>query len=74
MESGGRLGKRAMGVLNQLATIGAESDGVDVHAAHAASAACVACHRQRMDVETCIAGHGPGQRALLPSRPGAAHR
>ena len=32
MESGGRLGKRAMGVLNQLATIAAESDRVDKRA------------------------------------------
>ena len=32
MESGGGLGKRAMGVLNQLATIAAELDGVDKRA------------------------------------------
>ena len=31
MESGGRLGKGSMRVLNRLATIAAESDGVEKH-------------------------------------------
>ena len=54
MEPGGRLGKGSMRVLNRLATIAAESDGVEKHVfvrPRARGAQCSACAQQRVCVE-----------------------
>ena len=75
MESGGRLGKGSMRVLDRLATITAESDGVEKHVfVRARGAQCSACARQRACVEAGVAGDGLWRRPLLPNWSRSAHR
>ena len=77
MESGGRLGKGSMRVLNRLATIAAESDGVEKHVfvrPRARGAQCSACARQPVCVEAGVAGDGLWRRPLLPNWSRSAHR
>ena len=76
MESGGRLGKGSMRVLNRLATIAAESDGVEKHVfvRRAQEALSVARARQRVCVEAGVAGDGLWRRPLLPDWSRSAHR
>ena len=76
MESGGRLGRGSMRVLNRLATIAAESDGVEKHVfvRRARGAQCSACARQRVCVEAGVAGDGLWRRALLPNWSRSVHR
>ena len=77
MESGGRLGKGSMRVLNRLATIAAESDGVEKHVfvRRAQEALSVArCARQWVCVEAGVVGDGLWRRPLLPIWCRSAHR